>query len=344
VFFYIDDIIVMYSKKHGSEAQAAVEDMKKKYSMTGGDDLQWFLGMELIRDRSQRKIWLSQSAYIEKINRLVSDHSIKSDTPMIKAELLPREGFATPGEINLYQQKIGSLLFAAVNTRPDTAFAVSRLARFLTNPGPDHQSAADRVILYLNRTRTLALQLGGEDHLVVASDASFADNTLDRKSSQGYVIKLFGGLIAWRANKQNTVTTSTTEAELLALSQVAKEAMFIRMLLTELQVQMADQTITIQCDNTQTIRLISEEISQLTTKLRHVDIHNHWLRQEAQSKSIKVIYVESSKMLADGLTKPLPANQWPRFLQQMGLVDMEEQQRPEADLGWINNRLEALDL
>jgi hypothetical protein len=50
VFFYVDDIIVMYSKKHRSEAQAAVEDMKKKYSMTGGDDLQWFLGIELIRN------------------------------------------------------------------------------------------------------------------------------------------------------------------------------------------------------------------------------------------------------------------------------------------------------
>ena len=102
---------------------------------------------------------------------------------MSKAELLPREGFATPGEINLYQRKIGSLLFAAVNTRPDTAFAVSRLARFLTNPGPDHQSAADRVILYLNCTRTLALQLSGHDYLVVASNALFANNTLDRKSS-----------------------------------------------------------------------------------------------------------------------------------------------------------------
>ena len=109
--------------------------------------------------------------------------------------------------------------------------------------------------------------------------------------------------------------------------------MFIRMLLTKLQVYIADQTITIQCDNTQTIRLISEEISQLTTKLRHVDIYNYWLRQEAQSKLIKVIYVESSKMLADGLTKPLPANQWARFLQQMGLIDMEERRRPEADLG-----------
>ena len=82
----------------------------------------------------------------------------------------------------------------------------------------------------------------------VASDASFADNTLDRKSSQGYTIKLFGGLIAWRASKQDTVTTSTTEAELLALSQVAKEAIFISRLIKELKIELPDQ-IEIQCDN-----------------------------------------------------------------------------------------------
>ena len=62
--------------------------------------------------------------------------------------------------------------------------------------------------------------------LICASDASFADNTLDRKTPQGYIMTLFGGPIAWRANKQDTVTTSSTEAELLAMSQIAKEAIF----------------------------------------------------------------------------------------------------------------------
>ena len=136
------------------------------------------------------------------------------------------------------------------------------------------------MLLYLQSTQQLALQLGGDAGLQIASDASFADNTLDRKSSQGYAIKLFGGLIAWKANKQDTVTTSTTEAELLALSQVAKEALFVSRLLRELQIELDTRAVTIQCDNKQTIRLVNEEISRLHTKLRHVDIHNHWIRQE----------------------------------------------------------------
>jgi len=102
---------------------------------------------------------------------------------MSSVELLPREGIASAFEISRYQRKIGSVLYAAVNTRPDIAFAASRLARFLTNPGPAHQTAADRVLLYLDRTRGLGLQLGGEDDFIVYSDASFADNTIDRKSS-----------------------------------------------------------------------------------------------------------------------------------------------------------------
>ena len=133
-------------------------------------------------------------------------------------ELFPRDSIALAFEISQYQRKIRSILYAAVNTRLDIAFAASRLARFLTNLGSAHQLAADRVLLYLQRTQGLSLQLGGDDDFIVYSDASFADNTIDRKSSQAYAMKLFGGLIGWRANKQPTVTTSTTEAELLALS------------------------------------------------------------------------------------------------------------------------------
>jgi hypothetical protein len=66
---------------------------------------------------------------------------------------------------------------------------------------------------------------------VVVSDASFADNSTDRKSLQAFAMKLFGGLIGWRANKQDTVITSITEAELLALAQAAKESMYVSKLL-----------------------------------------------------------------------------------------------------------------
>ena len=93
--------------------------------------------------------------------------------------------------------------------------------------------------------------------------------------SQGYVTKLFGGTIDWKPSKQSTVTSPSKEAELLALSQAGKEAMFTLRLIIELTVRLDSEPIRIQCDNQQTIRLINAELAKLSTRLMHVDIHNH---------------------------------------------------------------------
>ena len=255
-------------------------------------------------------------------------------------ELLPYEGQASNHEITTYQRKTGSLLYAAVITRPDVAFATSRLTRFNINPGPEHQKAADRALSYLQKTRSLALQFGAGDDFEVASDASFADNTLDRKSSQAYAMKLFGGLIGWRANKQDTVTTSTTEAELLALAQTTKESLYVSRLLKELSIRLDNNHVQIQCDNYQTIRLVTAEIAVLQTRLRHVDIHNHWLRQEVLNGTIKVVYTPSNELMADGLTKPLQSTKFKAFIDQIGLVDITEQLEQRGLLDMTTEDLE----
>jgi hypothetical protein len=111
-------------------------------------------------------------------------------------ELLSRKFMAALLEIQAYQRKIGSLLFAAVSIRPDIAFATSRLARFLINLSHKHQQAADRALIYLLHIRHLLLQFGGVDGLIVGNNASFADNLFNRKSPQTFAMKLFGSLIS----------------------------------------------------------------------------------------------------------------------------------------------------
>lgn len=323
IFFYVDDIVIAYRKERRTTAPRAVIELKQRYKLQGGDNLNWFLGIRVVRSRPQRKIWLAQTSYIDKIASLASVKQPEK-IPMGRQELLPHEDYASAEEIRSYQRKIGSLMYVAVHTRPDVAFAVSRLARFMTNPGPEHHEAADRVLNYLAHTKYLGLQFGGDNDLRVASDASFADNTLDRKSSQAFAMKLFGGMIGWRANKQDTVTTSTTEAELLALAQAAKESMFVSRLLKELKVKLDKERIRIECDNRQTIGLVTKDNLTLKTNLHHVDIHNHWLRQVYSRGGIEVKYTESSKMMADGLTKALPRQSFERFRNQMGLVNIQE--------------------
>jgi transposase InsO family protein len=325
VFFYVDDIVFCYRKKDQGIVEATRKGLEAKYQLSFLGELKWFLGIHILRDRQSRKLWLSQRAYIDKLtSRFEIDTSGRlPDTPMSDVELMPSNDTATKSNVEQFQRKTGSILFAATTTRPDIAFACSRLARFNTNPNKSHHEAADRVLKYLYHTRGYALQYGhqkGAVSLICASDASFADNTIDRKSSQGFIMKLFGGPIAWRANKQDTVTTSSTEAELLALSQTAKESIFFSRLLKALMLRLDDPLI-IQCDNRQTLRLLNEESAKLTTKLRHVDIHRHWLRQEVREKRVTLNWVPTKQMLADGLTKSLGRQKHERFCNLIGLTD-----------------------
>jgi len=342
VFFYVDDIVFCYRKRDEARAKVFVDQLQQSYKMNMLGPLKWFLGIHILRNRATRTLWLSQEAYVDKLAHqyLHADDRLGKmpTTPMTTEELLPFDGQATNSSIHSYQRKTGSILFATITTRPDVAFAASRLARFNQNPSAEHHTAANRVIQYLYGTKGLALTFGkqqqGLQSLICASDASFADNSIDRKSSQGYVILLFGGPIAWRANKQDTVTTSTTEAELLALSQTAKESIFVSRMLAGMTLEL-DEPLVIQCDNNQTLRLVTEESAKLTTKLRHVDIHSHWLRQEYRERRVHVKWVPTAEMIADGLTKALPSQRHTHFVNLLGMEDIQtrlEQERRMEDL------------
>jgi hypothetical protein len=130
---------------------------------------------------------------------------------------------------------------------------------------------------------------------------------------------LFG---AWRATKQDIVTTSSTEAE-LALSQTSKEAIFISRLFKAMTLKLNEPLI-IDCDNGQTLRLIKEDTAKLIFKLRHVDIHQHWLRQESAMKRVIFRWKATKEMLADGLTKALPKQRFRNFVDMIGMVDIWE--------------------
>jgi hypothetical protein len=200
----------------------------------------------------------------------------------------------------------------------------------MQNPSPAHLAEAHRVIAYLYMTRYLAIEYSAVSPnqntktLRIASDASFADDNATRRSTQGYLIKLFNGPVMWRASKQNTVATSTTEAELLALSHVGKEVQHMARIFKAIRFD-AEQNIEIECDNQQTVRLVSSDEPTITTKLRHVDIHQFWLRQEVQRGKFTILWVPTAEMPADGLTKPLGKQAQKNFLEMLGLKDVRHQ-------------------
>jgi hypothetical protein len=327
VMVFVDDFLAVYHASEAAHAYRIRQSLEDRFEMKHIGELSQFIGVRITRDRPSRKTWLSQGAYIEKIAskfNLLGKQPPATPLPSNLSSIQPSEDPPNPRLINLYQQKCGSALFAAVWTRPDSAFANQFLARSLTKCTYRHLDAADHLILYLYGTKDLAILFDGKKEetaettaYTACSDASFADN-LDRKSSEGFIFCLFGGPIDWKATKQKTVTTSTTEAELLALSHAARQSYWMKRLFKFIRFDPGYQEV-IKCDNKQTIDLLTRERSTFQTKLRHVDIHRLWIRQEVQANRLRIEWLKSSNLPADGLTKALSRQKHETFVRQIGM-------------------------
>lgn len=333
VCFYVNDIAVFYHARNRNSFEEFKKALFEAYTVRDMGEIKWFLGIRILRDRSERKIWILQDSYIEKIAR--SFKRIDKDgkligkpyaTPMSLEELENWDGNATDNQIHDYQRRIGSLTYAAVVSRPDIAKATQKLAEAQQNPSFEHFAAVNRVIDYLYATRYLAIEYGInkiEPVFVAASDASFGDHISERVSSEGGLFKLFGGVIDYFSKKQKTVTTSSTESELLALSHVCAWLKWWQRFFEKLSLEI-EEDYTVWCDNMQTVRLIIKEAPKLVTKLKHIDIHQHWLRQEFEKDEITLNWIETGKMPADGLTKSLSRQKHQNFIRQLNMVDVEK--------------------
>ena len=120
-------------------------------------------------------------------------------------ELQPNPEQASKQDIYKYQRKVGSMLYTANITRPDIAKTASKLSEFSQNPSPVHDAAATRAIAYLYQTKNLAIEYPEKDiknHIFArASDAAFGDNSVSRKSTEGYLFTLYREPIDWQSTK-----------------------------------------------------------------------------------------------------------------------------------------------
>jgi hypothetical protein len=266
------------------------------------------------------------------------------DFPMTDTKLEPNTGTVDETLKKRYQQLVGSMAYISVFTRPDISLTHSVLSRYLTSPGEQHLLAATHTWRFLSRTRNLALKasaltsnnngysipgpapdadnpLDTEPIFFGASYASFAYDPSTRASSDGYLFKLFGMPIDWKATKQQSVTKSTTEAELYALSRAASELIWWNNLFDQLNFK-TGITPVIYCDNQQTVSIVTKASEQLQTKLKHVDIHQLWLRQAVDRGEVNVQWTSTANMPADGFTKALFKQKHIEFTRQLGLEDI----------------------
>ena len=280
--------------------------------------------MKIIQNEETGSVWIGQPAYTESLlQKFEMDMARSVATPVdTGTKLLKTVDNDECIDQRQYQSAIGSLLYLSVATRPDIAFAVSNAAKFSAQPGKQHWTAVKRIMRYLRGTTNLGLiftpQVSAE--CIGYSDADWGGDLEDRKSTSGYLFQISGAAVSWRSKKQTCVALSTAEAEYVALAGAAQEAMWMRQLTAELEIDAPAEAITIFEDNQSAICMTKNP--QFHGRSKHISIKYHFIRDHVNDGVVKLQYCPTGDMVADMLTKGLPKDQFIELRQMAGIVEM----------------------
>jgi len=305
ILVWVDDLI-----NFSNDTDRIERELKTKFEINVIGEPSILLGMKIDRDEEKKTISLSQTHYIDSLlERFSLANANTVLTPMDPNVNLDEEDQGE-GEkeknmdekgLETYATAIRLLMYAALATRPDIAYAVQRLAQFTKHPRPKHWTAMKQIFRYLKGTRTHALTFGGSDiswttELTFFCNADWASNT-DRKSMSSYIVLFAGGAVAWSVKKQSTIALSMAKAE-----YIAKQVLWHRTFCEELGFPQLT-TSTIFCDNQAAIAIAHHP--EFHTRMKHIDIAFHFLRDLVESGTIDIIYVPSRENLVDLFTKGL---------------------------------------
>ncbi|GJR70550.1 retrotransposon protein, putative, ty1-copia subclass [Tanacetum coccineum] len=281
LLLYVDDMLIACKSK--AEIGSAKSLLKKEFDMKELGEAKKILGMEIVRDRSHAIGWALQ-AVVEGL----PDVERMSKVP--------------------YANAVGSLMYLMVCTRPDIAYAVSVVSRYLANPGKNHWEAVKWILKYLRGTVNVGLVYGTHrgNHVDVTGfvDSDYAKDPDKGRSITGYAFLVQGCVVSWKATLQHVVALSTTEAEYMALTEAVKEAIWLRGLLEELGVEL--NTVAVNCDNQGAIHLSRNHVFHERTK--HINVRYHFIREVLEAKTVKVLKVGTEHNAADALTKVVPGH------------------------------------
>ena len=247
------------------------------------------------------------------------------------AEQNAEEGSKDCAAIVPYRELLGGLLWISQGTRPDITYAVSQCSKYSTKPKNAHWWALKKILRYLKGTadygihyqrpvqrstksiRNLSLpeaylsSMSAKETAGVAVDAcvdaDYANSMDDRRSITGYVNFMSGGPVTWQSKNQTSVALSTMEAEYMALAAETQVAIWLRMVLEELGVQMAGPVV-IREDN-KACQMFADHAGNFS-RTKHIDVRYHFVRERVERGDIRVDYVSTDEQVADIFTKALP--------------------------------------
>ena len=317
---YVDDILVLAKSQH--EIQFVFDALSRKFKLRNLGPVKKFLGLDIYRPTPTGPVYLSQSTYARKMLHkfdMAKCNPVKAPCES-SAHLHKRTSDEESANGELYRQMIGSLMFLAQYARPDIAYAVSALSQFNKDPSIHHFRAVKHLLRYIQATKDLSIVFDNNNYSTFPdgfSDASYANNPDDRKSTSGYVFLLSKGVISFQSQKQSVIAMSTMEAEYMALSDTAKESIFLIKLLRSLKID-ASQPVLIKTDSESALDHVKNNVKHARTK--HIDIRHHFIRNACSDGLVTLQHVPSASQIADVLTKPLGPTKHAEAVKMLNLV------------------------
>ncbi|CAI7891336.1 unnamed protein product [Closterium sp. NIES-54] len=282
-----------------------------------------YLGLQITRDRAQRTITLTKSHMVHHVlERFGFQFSLPQSTPLSTGHSLSTSPSIESVEPSgPYPELVGCLMYLMTCTRPDLAYPLSLLARYVA-PGRHrkvHWDAAKRVLRYLCSTSGMGLVLGGRGLVVLTghADASWVDDSATHRSSQGYTFSLSSGSISSRSTRSSSVLSSSCEAEIYAGAMAAQELRWLTYLLTDLGEQPRSPPV-LYVDNKAMIAMYKEHGLEHITK--HIALRYFFAQELQQRGQLRLAYVATKANTADIFTKALPPGDHQRFSTMLGLV------------------------
>jgi hypothetical protein len=312
LLLYVDDMLVVGPNK--DRVQELKAQLAREFDMKDLGPANKILGMQIHRDRKDRKIWLSQKNYLRKVLRRFNMQDCKPISTPLPVNFKLSSGMSPSNEAERmemsrvpYASAVGSLMYAMICTRPDIAQAVGVVSRFMADPGKEHWNAVKRILRYIKGTSGVAICFGGSELTVRGYvDSDFAGDHDKRKSTTGYVFTLARGAVSWLSKLQTVVALSTTEAEYMAATQACKEAIWIQRLMEELGHM--QQKIVVYCDSQSALHIARNPAFHSRTK--HIGVQYHFVREVVEEGSVDMQKIHTNDNLADAMTKPINADKF----------------------------------
>jgi hypothetical protein len=243
---------------------------------------------------------------MDPLTRLTSDQSPKSTAEISRMAMIP------------YKEAVGTLMYAGLGTCPDITYAIQVLSKFSKDLGKAHWEAVKQVFCYLKGTQELWLTYGGAGEDLTGFTDADGNMAEDRRATSGYAFIINSGAVSWSTKRQEIVTLSTTESEYVGATHAAKEALWLRSLISQV-FESIPLTTTVFSDNQSAIALAKDH--QYHARTKHIDIRYHFIRWVIEEDKIRLVYCPTEDtMVADVFTKALPSPKVKHFARELGLA------------------------